>query len=307
MTEIVEVRARRGRVSRHDITRRLSELEKNWPQFKVTPLNVGDLMPIRAVTLLEVFTRQWVAEMIDAGEPYVARAASWKKDLRFDTSVWLAMHGKRVTLGELFSHQLSINSLADVESVVSALLGHSLFEQMKSVYSREQVEIYRRPKVPIVSDMVQLRKSLVRLFEVRHIIVHELPEQSPLTAEETDGFPSAALTFALAADEVLERALYGEVPLTQFAMNQHAGASLRQVEQELADTIVEFDLLNVEGFQGVLAAFEAYANAHASWSSGVDEPLSGSIAPLLFAGDKEAILRGFISQLKRRTEYLAGR
>ncbi|QSQ17470.1 hypothetical protein [Myxococcus landrumensis] len=307
MTEIVEVRARRGRVSRYEITRRLSELEKSWPQFKETSLNVGDLMPIRAVTLLEVFTRQWVAEMIDAGEPYVARAASWKKDLRFDTSVWLAMHGKRVTLGELFAHQLSINSLADVESVVSALLGHSLFEQMKSVYSREQVEKCHQPKVPIVSDVVRLRKSLARLFEVRHIIVHELPEQSPLTAEETDGFPSAALTFARAADEVLERALYGEVPLTQAAMNEHAGARLQQVEQELADTIVEFKLLNEKGFQDVLDAFEVYAKAHASWSSGINEPSPGSIAPLLFAGDKEAILRGFISQLKRHGEYLADR
>lgn len=306
VTEIVEVRARRGRVSRHDITRRLTELEKNWSQFKETPIDVRDLMPIRAVTLLEVFTRQWVAEMIDAGDPYVERAAAWKRDLRFDTSVWLALHGKRVTLGELFSHQLSINSLADIESVVSALLGHSLFDQVKTVYSRLQVEIHQQPKTPIVSDLVQLRRLLVRLFEVRHIIVHELPERSPLTAEETDEFPSAALKFALAVDEVLERALYGDVPLTQFDMNEQAGASLRRIEQELADVIVDSGLSNEEEFQGVLAAVKVYTDAYAAWSSGVNNPGRGTIAPLLFAGAKESLLRDFISQLKRRSEYLVG-
>lgn len=37
---------------------------------------------IRAVTLLEVFTRAWVAELIDHGQPYLERVSEFKKDIK---------------------------------------------------------------------------------------------------------------------------------------------------------------------------------------------------------------------------------
>ena len=58
-------------------------------------------IPIRLVTILEVFTRDWVTEIIDSGEPYTSRAADIVKgSLKIDFALAQALVGKQLTFGE---------------------------------------------------------------------------------------------------------------------------------------------------------------------------------------------------------------
>ncbi|MFL5284139.1 MAG: hypothetical protein ACJ8AW_24885 [Rhodopila sp.] len=94
-------------------------------------------IPIRLVTILEVFTRNWVAEIIDSGEPYTSRAAEIVKgSLKIDFALAQALVGKQVTFGELVAHDIPVNGIGDIERVFSQLLDEPLFAHLDGVVDR---------------------------------------------------------------------------------------------------------------------------------------------------------------------------
>src|SRR3546814_11388003 len=57
----------------------LNALESEWRRGD-GPLKLpAQFIAIRLVTILEVFTRDWVTELVDAGDPYTGRAAELVK------------------------------------------------------------------------------------------------------------------------------------------------------------------------------------------------------------------------------------
>jgi hypothetical protein len=61
------------------------------------------------------------------------------------------------------------------------------------------------------------------VFQVRHILVHEVPSTKPCTSDEIEDFFNAVTELITAADEIWEFELHGLVPLTQVEMNIAAG------------------------------------------------------------------------------------
>lgn len=59
-----------------------------------------------------------VAELVDSGAPFAARARGLVKDLKFDFDLVQALMGKTVTFGELVSHTISVNTVGDIETCV---------------------------------------------------------------------------------------------------------------------------------------------------------------------------------------------
>lgn len=62
---------------------------------------LDELIPARIVTLLEVFVRTWIEELIDKGAPYVERAASLKAEIKYDFAIARSLHGGLVAMGQL--------------------------------------------------------------------------------------------------------------------------------------------------------------------------------------------------------------
>lgn len=255
---------------------------------------------IRLVTALEVFTRDWVKELVDAGEPYIGRAASLLKGtLKIDFAVAQGLVGKQVTFGDLVAHDIPLNSIADVDRVFSHLLETSLFDRLKTVINRWDVEIVGKPPTPILSNPRETRALLGRLFELRHIHVHELPDEAHIEPETVTGFVTAAMSFCEAVDEALSTELQGDYPLTQAAMNEQAGEQAQNAEDDLKAVIARLDPTNSsKSLRAAQEAWEGYRERQAEFRSGINSPTRGSIAPMIYASEVEKITRARIDELE---------
>ena len=112
-------------------------------------------------------------------------------------------------------------------------MGDNLFASVSTVHDRWAVEVEGRPALPIIDDVEHLKRSLFRLFEVRHILVHEMPRRKPHTLDEVDAFLRSATLFVQALDEMLNSRFHGNSPLTQGAMNRDAAARSAAATEEL--------------------------------------------------------------------------
>jgi hypothetical protein len=123
--KLEELKARRsGEMS----TDGIDELLNRWNLTSKSLDGFTDFYPMRAVTLLEVFTRDWLGKLVDHGTPYVERAEKLmeKSSAKLDFPVALALQGKRFSLGDLVAHSVPLNQFEQHSSAFSVLLGGDL-------------------------------------------------------------------------------------------------------------------------------------------------------------------------------------
>ncbi|MFL5284140.1 MAG: hypothetical protein ACJ8AW_24890 [Rhodopila sp.] len=70
-----------------------------------------------------------------------------------------------------------------------------------------------------MSDPHWTRSKLARLFEDRHIIVHELPDDRSFAMDVVADYFRATSAFLDAAGQAFSTLLHGDYPLTQTDMN----------------------------------------------------------------------------------------
>jgi uncharacterized protein YecT (DUF1311 family) len=255
---------------------------------------------IRLVTILEVFTREWAARIIDAGDPYATRGADLVKGtLKIDFALARALVGKEVSFGELVSHELPVNNVGDIDRVFSRLMDTPLFVHLQGVVDRWAVRIGDRPSAPIMPNPDKVRTDLAGLFEQRHIFVHELPEQQDVEAGTLDAYILSTSQFVNAADEAFNTLLYGDYPITQIEINAAAAADAAKVNDELVAILAGLDADGKdEDLRASQAAWEAYRDRQAEYRSGINRPGHGSIAPLLYSSEVEKLTRERVELLK---------
>lgn len=255
---------------------------------------------IRLVTILEVFTRDWAARIIDAGDPYATRGADLVKGtLKIDFALARALVGKEVSFGELLSHELPVNGVGDIDRVFSKLMDVPLFDHLQRVADRWAVRFGGRPPAPIMPDPDKVRTDLAGLFKQRHIFVHELPERQDVDAGMLDAYILSTSQFVNAADEAFNTLLYGDYPLTQIELNAAAAADAAKVNDELVAILTALDPDGKdEDLRASQAAWEAYRDRQAEYRSGINRPGHGSIAPLLYSSEVEKLTLERVELLK---------
>jgi hypothetical protein len=105
---------------------------------------------------------------------------------------------------------------------------------------RWAVEIKGEPREPIIRDYDKLAEHLTHLFELRHILCHELPSKPLYEDKEVDEFLECAIQFTKALQEVLTFEQYGLTPLTQTDMNIQARERLLKTEEQMSATSCSF-------------------------------------------------------------------
>lgn len=265
-------------------------------------------MPIRLATILEVFTRSWITEIINAGEPYISRAAALVQgELKIDFAIAQALVGKQVTFGELVSHSISVNHLSDIDRAFGVILGRSLCNELEGVVDRWNVEVCGEPSVPIIKDITVVRQRIERIFEARHILVHELPAKADFVNAEVSDLIHAASDFIRATDQACSTILHGNYPLTQTEMNIVAGESAKNANEELVEVIKRIDPDSSDtDFLAAQAAWESYRKFQSEYRSGINRIHRGSIAPLLYSSEFEDITRDRIKKLTLHLEREEG-
>lgn len=290
VAEIVDVRTRAGGGYRH-YGYETHTLITDWADGTGRLAVVPQFIPIRLVTIIEVFARNWLAEIIDSGEPYIGRAADLiKGELKIDFAVAQALIGKQVTFGELVAHTLSVSSVGDLERAFSALLDTKLFRFLDGTIDRWDVEVLGEPAEPVIKDIEDNKAKIARLFEVRHVLVHELPVDSNFAQNEVSGLVSAVDEFIRAADQGFNTLINGHYPLTQTEMNFAAAAAADEAEVEMNEVVQKLldagwgdDLLRTQ------EAWAAFCTEHSAMISGMNLTLPGSGASAIYSSEREEL------------------
>jgi hypothetical protein len=229
-----------------------------------------DFFPIRIVTLIEVFTRSSVALLIDHDSPFAERASKLDVNIKFDFSLVRSLQGREVTLGQLMAHGISVQRIENMASVFSTLLGRDLFELISKVARQWEFEQEGDAAKPIITDLAETRKTLSRLFELRHVLVHEFPHSVPYTHDDIEQFLNASIDFMDATEEMLQTTLYGREPTHQRGRNAKAELEAKLVLQELAEVVQEIAKISkTKRIFRVQRKWEAFKHAEAERQSAI--------------------------------------
>jgi uncharacterized protein YecT (DUF1311 family) len=301
VAELLTIKQRAGKYKRIPSHHELNELKRTWETKLKYISPVDELIPVKIVTMLEMFLRSWLERLIDLGAPYVERASKLNLNLKYDFAIAHSLQGGAVTFGELFAHSVSLSDLSSICSTFAQILDKDLFEAIGNQRDHGEVKRNGEGVPPIIQDVGSLRKSIGRLLEVRNILVHEVPAHKPYEIEDISAFLDNAKTFMHASEEHFAFLVYGDWPVTQGEMNRKSAQERAAATEELealCNTISQNTKSNeIYDVQILWSAFmEAEAERHAQ------RHLGGTIRPTLYALAAATITKARIKELRQELE-----
>ncbi|MBO4222022.1 hypothetical protein [Bradyrhizobium neotropicale] len=149
--------------------------------------------------------------MIDhQGSIYAERVAALKLNLNYDLPLVRSLHGQRITLGFLVARSAPFSTLPSINRVFSTMLDRNFFDWLAAVRKRLDMQDANDTSArPIISDIEQTKQRLFRLFDARHILVHEFPTSPPMGWWEMEKMIDGAEEFLVAIEEGILQLLYG--------------------------------------------------------------------------------------------------
>jgi hypothetical protein len=184
------------------------------------------------------------------------------------------------------------------------VLGCDLFQAISKTRDRHELEYEGDAAKPIIKNLVALRSTLVRLFEVRHILVHEFPRSRPYKPADIDLFLEAALVFIQATQEMLLATLYGRYPISQHDMTVQAKSGAQAALNELDGVVQEVAKFSpaILEVQKLWDQFKvAEANRHAEGFEG------GTAHPMFYFHAEADITNNRVGQLREWLEVVKSR
>lgn len=298
--QIIEWNARRGEHRRlgQELAAQIEKLRAEVSTIAgLAPMHL-QFVPIRLVTILEVFLREVIAELVDGDEATFQRAEKLVKGAKIDLTFAAHVNRRELTIGDFIAHSVSLNGIDGILAILDTLIP-GFAHKLKAAHPRWSEESDDWPLPPIVTNYNAMMVALSRLFEVRHVLTHELPADPVFDLSDLTAFIDAARTFVDGVDWAIVEVLHGSVPRTQTAMNVAAGDKLRGEEEEL-NALLE----RVAALPGMDASM--LRDAHAAWSDFADQHAAliasqvegGSMYPLVWAGERSALVQDRIIQLK---------
>lgn len=300
VNQIIDWKDRRGpaRIG-FEVVYEAKGLKERWYREDKQEVEFTDFFPIRLVTIIEVFVREILREIVDSGQPYFDRAEKViKGGAKVDFEFLSNLQGKKISVGDLVGHGVSVNNPTQIISNLESMIP-DFIQKLKISHARWSEDFDKWPLAPIIDDYDKLIKDLTRLFEVRHILTHELPRAAVYDISEIEVFLAATHEFLDAASWVVVETLEGQVPRTQMAMNQHAGAKMNDLQQEMDSLLAAIEQSGTVDNNALKKSQKAWAkyadreaDLHASVVSG------GSMYPMVWAAAKSDVIKSRVDALR---------
>ncbi|MGA2571944.1 MAG: lysozyme inhibitor LprI family protein [Terracidiphilus sp.] len=285
----------------------LEGLNHQWVSKGQKDGAVPDFYIIKAVTILEVFTRRQIATLIDHARTYTDRAVELSKQIKMDFATVREVQGRAITLGDIVAHSVPVNSFSQIMGYFEAILGKPFRPMLEQAVDRWRVEIERQNPEPIIADFDALANHISRLFELRNILCHELPEDPVFSPAEVDELLADAARFAKATEAVLHFEKHGLTPLTQTETNIDAMKRLREKEEELNLLLSEIRTKVINDDKEAASLNEAqekwvsYRNAHCDFLTWLHQ--GGTIGTFLWAGSAQSMTMTRIAEIESWMKY----
>jgi hypothetical protein len=188
---------------------------------------------VSAVAALQTWFRGTLVELVNRDEVFRERAAesiNEKFSLK-DALAWI--NGKTTTFGELVAHAAPCNSVTDLISWLTKILGFDLKSALASAVS--PYERNSPTDVPkLVNDVEALVADVGEAFRLRHILAHEAAPLLPLEVKTCARLLDAITLWMQAVEAVIWVTAFKDVPLTTLEMNAHAWRQVQTARDTLA-------------------------------------------------------------------------
>ena len=285
----------RGRIG-SEFVYLIDNLARTWNAAK-SRSESDDFVFVRLNTILEVFVRETVRGIVDKSDKYLDRAEKFLKDAKLDRLVAKHLRGQILTIGDIVAHNISLSTLDELLSVYEQLMPG--FRNALSTVTERWVEDKKSKRKPIVSDIEKTLAAVSKIMEVRNILVHEIPEESPYNASDVKDYIDYCKQFVSAIGWYITGELWGDVPRTQTQMNVTAGESLAAEEEVLSKLIGDLTARGEPDSAKLAAsqeAWERYADADAKLHASLVE--GGTMYPLIWATQKTVLTKARIKALR---------
>lgn len=293
VSRIEEARARSKMSDYYAVSFSLLMLKSRLEHIPIRESEALGYFPVSVVAHLEVFFKHALRDLLDTGSPFLARANSLIKEgrIRLDSSVAEALAGRRVTFGELIATSLGYSDLQRTGGYLSQLLDEDFLGMVRAEVERSEGG----------GRFAEAMASLAQLYEVRHIIAHEVRPEIELTHEVVEEWIEAAYTLLDPAAKIVTGAIFPDgIPSTQAEMNEQASEDAREALEGLASS---YGLLSAS----VPGLEKAIEDSHSRWLEWARDAAkltrdilaeSGTAGPTLEALEMEAMARDELARVQ---------
>ncbi len=164
-------------------------------------------LPVAHIAVLEGYFRLAYAELINHGDPYLTNAGQFK-EIKLSLEPIIGLHKRDTTTGELIAHFLPHNSASDIENNMTTLLGHSF---RGALLDEEFIPSDATAGVSMRELDEPVWKGLHRMFELRHVVCHELATKSSFRLTAIQELCQIAILFIIVSDTYICKRL-GQKP-----------------------------------------------------------------------------------------------
>lgn len=220
-TDFDLIKARKARLgstpTRREVKSQLDQLAAHWstanaqnpqaPDSEALRATLTAYIPIRVVTLLELFFRSWVATLIDFGPPFLGNAKALDTAVRIDLEGILDLRSQNLTVGEMVSHFVVFDDFDSIRDVFTRLTGRDYLSTMRRAerFTATSVPDFAFSVQMIFPDFESTLSRLNRLYDLRAILARGLPSRQTHSFHETFVFIIDALDLFEATEGELSR------------------------------------------------------------------------------------------------------
>jgi len=231
---IAEIYDRRLRVATPNqvvlLFARLDELLAEFDTADSLSDEVFRYFPVAMIACVETYTRLQVQELIDAGPPFSDRIDAFD-NVRLEMTSMKAIHGRRITLGELIAHLIPVSSLADVKRALGTLLGTDLIELAKVTLAGSHDERVR------TRDIGELIQGAEWAFRLRHMYAHEFPATGSINRELIEQSARSTTIFLRLVDETVRSIRFPGAARTHDELERETAEQLEWLAHDLDECV----------------------------------------------------------------------
>ena len=205
--------------------------------------------PIAVVAVLDGYFRARLPSLIDSGEPFRTNAVEKYSEVKLNLQLGDALSMGKVSLGDLIMNSVSISNFPSLVQILMNITGRPkcLAEIAKAAPGSFGSEVRKR----FITSPEETWSRLSRVFELRHILCHELAPDIIVDESETRLLLIAAQEFVRASAAWLENLEGPNVEKLILdrsrVQNERLAAAKRQTAARLKRTD---EILNSSAFMG---------------------------------------------------------
>ena len=190
--------------------------------------------PVAAIAAVQSYFRAEIARLIDCGDArFINNIAVDELPLRIRPKLLVALHGRRVSVGELVAHVSRLSSLDAIGKTMTQLLGSDFLALVKDARDPWERRDLGDKALLVIQSADEAFGDVRRTFELRNMICHEAYLKQVVQSHEIKRICSSCYSFLRASYYAVQHYRDPRPPLTLEESIQVASERLQSLESEI--------------------------------------------------------------------------